>query len=219
MIDRVHVTGGDVPSPKLNCSSSDILSCLIVVSERIIEFSSFHCGHNMPLIKASVQELERTRVVPGSPPVTGMFDLTLRGMHIQNISADISSENLKKEMEKAFPNQGGFEVVRLGGCFGYKWQLTWSNKGGDQLPMEVSNARLVGDFPTVQLETVTDGGVWMSPIRGDMLRLPETQPQVIFNMNNWISLNKLVAYTCISGDCSVSDQVSDMFCTYLSNLV
>ena len=207
MIDSVHVTDGEVPSPKLNCSSSDTLSCLIVVNERIIEFSSFNCGHNMPLIKASVQELERTRVVPGSPPVTGMFDLTLEGMHSQNISADISSENLKKEMEKAFPNQGGFEVVRLGSCFGYKWQLTWSNKGGDQPPIEVSNTRLVGDFPNIKLETVTDGGAWMSPIRGDMLRLPETQPQVIFNMNNCtcMYLNKLVAY--ISRDGSISDQL------------
>ena len=44
--------------------------------------------------------------------------------------------------------------------------------------MEVIGTALEGDDPTVTVVTVRDGGMWLRPLRGDMVRLPELTPQV-----------------------------------------
>ena len=181
MIDSVYISGGVLPVPELTCSSLDLLSCSLLVSEYNIELSTYHCGIGIPLIEVSAEEVKPSRLVVGSPPVTGMFSLSLQGVYIHNIPADISAENLKKEMENAFPEEGGFEVTRFGNCYGYKWQVTWLNQGGDQLPMKASSTKLRGDSPDIEVETSTNGGTWLNQIRGDMIRQPETQPQVILS--------------------------------------
>ena len=72
----------------------------------------------------------------------------------------------------------GFEVTSSGACDGRKWEVAWKTKGGDQPPMQATGEGLIGSQPQVNVERVVDGGVWLRPLRGDMLRLPEYDPQV-----------------------------------------
>ena len=44
--------------------------------------------------------------------------------------------------------------------------------------MGVVSEKLVGPDVVATVMTVTNGGTWIRPLRGDMLRLPETEPQV-----------------------------------------
>ena len=71
----------------------------------------------------------------------------------------------------------GFEVTSTDACDGYKWNVAWETKGGDRPAMQASGEDLRGSDTQINVETVIDGGVWLRPIRGDMLRLPEYQPQ------------------------------------------
>ena len=72
----------------------------------------------------------------------------------------------------------GFSVSRGGSCTGYRWDVRWLNKPGDQPDMELSGRDLEGVDVEISFETRTDGGLWIRPLRGDMMRLPETEPQV-----------------------------------------
>ena len=69
-------------------------------------------------------------------------------------------------------------MTRTGTCAGYKWDVEWENKGGDIPSMEASGAGLGGSDPEITVETVVDGGVWVRPLRADMLRVPKDDPQV-----------------------------------------
>ncbi len=44
--------------------------------------------------------------------------------------------------------------------------------------MEVSGDDLVGSEVQIAVSVHTNGGLWIRPLRGDMLCLPETEPQV-----------------------------------------
>ena len=73
----------------------------------------------------------------------------------------------------------GFEVTRDGVCSGYSWDVAWATRGGDRPLFEAQDAgRLTGSEVEVGVATVLDGGTWIRPIRGDMLRLPHSEPQV-----------------------------------------
>ena len=71
-----------------------------------------------------------------------------------------------------------FSVTRGGSCSGYRWDVEWTNKQGDIALMGVSGEYLTGPESQITVETRTDGGTWVRPLRGDMLRLPEVEPQV-----------------------------------------
>ena len=63
-------------------------------------------------------------------------------------------------------------------CAGRWWDVSWETRGGDVPSMTVNGSGLRGSDPTVAVTTVVDGGMWLRPLRGDMLRLPEYSPQV-----------------------------------------
>ena len=72
----------------------------------------------------------------------------------------------------------GFEVSRSGSCTGYSWEIEWTTKGGDQPLVGVSGEDLRGSEVEISVESLLDGGTWIRPLRGDMLRVPKEQPQV-----------------------------------------
>ena len=69
-------------------------------------------------------------------------------------------------------------MSRSGSCSGYFWNVKWVDKPGDQPMMGVAGDRLVGSEPEIRIEGLVDGGTWIRPLRGDMMRTPETEPQV-----------------------------------------
>ena len=76
------------------------------------------------------------------------------------------------------PSFLGFSLSRGGSCTGYRWDVEWTDKPGDQTDMVVSGEDLEGADVQITVEALTNGGLWIRPLRGDMLRLPETEPQV-----------------------------------------
>ena len=118
------------------------------------------------------------RVAAGSLPVTGHFNLALQDNTITDIPVNSTGEEMKELLENGFSDQGGFAVTRSGSCAGYKWLVRWTARGGDQPTMNITDSDLAGVNASVTLKQRTEGGVFFRPLRGDMLRLPETSPQV-----------------------------------------
>ena len=71
-----------------------------------------------------------------------------------------------------------FTVSWSGSCSGYRWTINWVKTYGDQPLLNLTNIHLVGAPADVTATALRDGGLWIRPIRGDMLRLPELEPQV-----------------------------------------
>ena len=76
------------------------------------------------------------------------------------------------------PCISGFGVVPGGGCEGRWWDITWDTRGADVPSMTVDGTNLTGSDPIATVVTLIDGGMWLRPLRGDMLRLPQESPQV-----------------------------------------
>lgn len=72
----------------------------------------------------------------------------------------------------------GFEVSRFGTCSGYSWEIEWVGIGGDQPEMRVDGLGLYAPEVQIAVSTQVDGGTWLRPLRGDMLRVTENLPQV-----------------------------------------
>lgn len=72
----------------------------------------------------------------------------------------------------------GFSVTRSGSCAGYLYDVSWDTKGGDQPLLNVSGEDLEGTEPKIESQPLLDGGTWIRPLRGDMLRVPKEMPQV-----------------------------------------
>ena len=56
--------------------------------------------------------------------------------------------------------------------------MAWNTRTADVPSMTTNGTNLIGGDPMVSVVTVVDGGMWLRPLRGDMLRLPELSPQV-----------------------------------------
>ena len=67
-----------------------------------------------------------------------------------------------------------------GGCEGRWWDVAWETREADIPSMTANGDNLAGSEPMVSVVTMIDGGMWLRPLRGDMLRLPELEPQVCF---------------------------------------
>ena len=64
-------------------------------------------------------------------------------------------------------------------CEGRGWDVAWDTRLADVPSMTADGANLLGSDPLVAVAILVDGGMWLRPLRGDMLRLPELSPQVI----------------------------------------
>lgn len=76
----------------------------------------------------------------------------------------------------------GFSIERAGSCSGYSWAIEWEELGGDQQELSVNGSGLYAPFDAqIWTSTILDGGMWLSPVMGDMTRLPKNKPQVIYD--------------------------------------
>ena len=71
-----------------------------------------------------------------------------------------------------------FSVDRNGTCAGYFWVVEWAELGGDIPEMVVDGSGLYGEQVAIFVIPMLDGGTWLRPLRGDILRTPESEPQV-----------------------------------------
>jgi len=56
--------------------------------------------------------------------------------------------------------------------------VEWATTGGDQPTITVNGTGLTGNKVSVKAATIDDGGMFLRPIPGDMLRAAEIEPQV-----------------------------------------
>ena len=136
------------------------------------------CGYGLPLLTTSTEGVAISRLAAGVPPVTGTFDISFEEQTAFNIPADATDTDVKTLLESSLTNQGQFEVSRTGTCAGYQWSVRWVERGGDLPLMDANGSKLTGNEVVVSVLGSVDGGVWLRPFRGDMLRLPELNPQV-----------------------------------------
>ena len=111
--------------------------------------------------------------------MTGTFDLKINGQLVKDIPADVSADVLEMLLEANLKDEGGFEVSQLSDhCSGNSWQINWETRGGDRDPIGTDVSNLEGVEPVITVTTILNGGTWLRPIGGEMLRLPMTDPQV-----------------------------------------
>ncbi len=110
--------------------------------------------------------------------MNGTFDLKFMDEVIAGIPFDVDAATMKMLLEAILKNEGGFEVERNGLCSGYNWNIRWATKGGDLPLIEPDWTNLKGDDTMITVTTLVDGGTWLRPIGGEMLRLPMDEPQV-----------------------------------------
>ena len=56
--------------------------------------------------------------------------------------------------------------------------MSWDTREADVPSMTVNGTNLQGNDAMVSVVTLVDGGMWLRPLRADMLRVPELSPQV-----------------------------------------
>ncbi len=69
-------------------------------------------------------------------------------------------------------------MERTGHCARYDWTFTWKTHGGNHPEMTVNGSGLRGVEVVTEVRTIEDGGLFLDPIPGEFLRMPETQPEV-----------------------------------------
>jgi len=126
------------------------------------------------------------QTVGATSGVTGTFTVdapqysVIGSQTLQPIPFNATSSELENWLEQNY-DIGDIEVTPGGTCNGRWWNIKWLDRGGDQDQLVVNGSGLIqaiGDNASVVIETVVDGGVFMMPFRGDMLRLPKRSPQV-----------------------------------------
>ena len=180
-IDSLKVQRKVNSSPNLICPDDGIVTdCKLQMIDYTITYTVENCVTGLPLVTISGSEqVIVTRVSAGSPAVTGTFDVTFEGRTTYDISASTEAADIKEALESNFGSV--FDVSRGGSCSGYRWTVRWNDRGGDLPLMEANGTDLTGNQATVNVLHSVDGGIWLRPLRGDMLRLPELEPQVRIN--------------------------------------
>ena len=163
-----------------NVTSSELLSGLqLEVVSYTVAYTVLNCGSGMGPITATFPvgqsgSVAVRQLVQGSPTVSGTFSLSFQGYKTSSLAADSTESTLQTQLQSG----GKFSVFRRGTCAGYYWDITWLAAGGDQPLMVVNGTGLQGNNVTITMTTLVDGGVYIRPFRGDMLRVPYTTPQV-----------------------------------------
>ena len=165
-----------------NVTSTDLLSGLqLEVVRYTLTYTVPNCGSGIGPVSATIGagqpgSVTVLQLVQGSPAISGTFALSFQGYMTGNLAATTSAYALQTQLQNSFGGQ--FSVSQGGTCAGYYWDITWVTAGGDK-PLIVANGTgLQGINATINVVTLVNGGVYIRPFRGDMLRLPKTMPQV-----------------------------------------
>ncbi|XP_066284016.1 fibrocystin-L-like [Branchiostoma lanceolatum] len=139
-----------------------------------------------------IMVMRRTRATRG---VGGYFNMGYNGRNV-TVSAQVSAYDLQTLLLDTYPELQAYSlrVDKHGDCVSPEWTLTFSGGPCDAPDFQVSNVSLTGDDPEV-INYIIDGGVILSPIPGDMLATPHSEPQVTVIVND-------VPSTCHYGNCT-----------------
>ena len=166
-----------------------------------IRFTTFECGHNFTLIEvvndefySPITQFNITRIQQASPPIRGDFTLSQNSELSKAIDVQATADEVKQTLQETFQD-GEISIRRVGDCRGYAWDVEWVQSGGDKPTMDVNddNVKEFGDV-SIEVTTVTQGGLDLPFIPGDMLRNTHATPQLSLFVNN-------IPASCAMGEC------------------
>ncbi|XP_064639845.1 fibrocystin-L-like [Lineus longissimus] len=179
-----------------------------------IELDPYSCHHGFPLIKPynteevsaneyrqstwpSSTNIQVVQSVMATPPIGGKFDIIAGGgQRIKDIPYYANAETMKSHLE-ASGLVGAVTVLRIdSSCKRYTWHITFNTAIGYEAEIDVDGSNLTPAQANVAVSTVQEGGIMYYPIPGDMLRTPETTPQVT------VSINKIFSSCAANVSCS-----------------
>ena len=155
-----------------------------------VKYTVHDCAVGIPLLSYTTTNddlISVQRTVGATSGVTGEFTVsapqytTTGAQTMQTFSYNVDDSTLEKWLEETF-DIGDVQVTASGSCHAVTYNIQWLERGGDQEPLMVDGSGLVqevGDNTSIAVETITNGGVFLRPFRGDMLRLPKEDPQVL----------------------------------------
>ena len=187
-IDEIDVTRRSILYNGLNVSNSS--KYFAPLYSYTIEYTVHDCMVGIPLLTFTATNddlITIQQTVGATSGVTGTFTIdapqyaTIGSQtSLKPILFDAPASEVENWLEQNY-DIGDIQVTTDGTCNGRWWDINWLERGGDQDPLVVNGSGLiqvVGNNASVTVETMIDGGVFMRPFRGDMLRLPKKYPQV-----------------------------------------
>ncbi|XP_077171178.1 fibrocystin isoform X2 [Paroedura picta] len=205
-VDEIIVSDTDIVvfqkearPPHLHCRHIESVSVVGTPPIYNVSLLAADCCKELPLVslrgfvgEASVS-LTVQRVQMASPPLGGTFRIHLPNVVISGVPVSISSQHLHRLLQShtnnftaQYLNISDFLVTKdSSSCYQSRWTLIWLSTTGD-LPdiINVSAENLTGLNPAVTSRVVFDGGVFITPIFGDMLATPNDFTQVAVSVND-----------------------------------
>ena len=187
-IDEIDVTCRSLSYNGLNVADSS--KYFAPFYSYTIKYTVHDCMIGIPLFTFTATNddlITIQQTVGATSGVTGTFTIdapqyatTGSQNSLQHFSFDAPASEVENWLEQNY-DIGDIQVTTGGTCNGRWWDINWLERGGDQDPLIVNGSGLIqviGNSTSVAVETITDGGVFMRPFRGDMLRLLKKYPQV-----------------------------------------
>ena len=186
-IDEVDVQSDLIAYEGL--SVSDSLKYFTRYLTYTVEYTVHYCAVGIPLLSYTATNddlITIQKTVGATSGVTGEFTVfapqfAATGVQTwQTFPYNVDDSTLETWLEETF-DIGDIQVIGGGTCHEVTYDIQWLERGGDQEPLVVDGSSLIqeiGNNTSSDVETITDGGVFLRPFRGDMLRLPKKDPQV-----------------------------------------
>ena len=186
-IDEIDVTRRSVSYDGLSVSDSS--NYIVPFYSYTIEYTVHDCMAGIPLLNYNATNddlITIQRTASGTSGITGTFTIdapqygTIGSQSLQRILFNATASEVENWLEQNY-DIGDVDVTADGMCDTRWWDIKWVERGGDQDPLVVNGSGLiqaVGGNTSAVVETITDGGVFLRPFRGDMCRLPKEYPQV-----------------------------------------
>ena len=186
-IDEIDVDRRSISYNGLSASNSS--KYILPLYSYTVEYTVHDCMVGIPVLSYTANNgdlITIQQTIGATSGVTGTFTVeapqyaTIGSNTLQLIPFNATASEVENWLEQNY-NIGDIDVTTGGMCDGRWWDIKWLERGGDQDPLAVNGSGLiqaVGNNTSVAVETMVDGGIFMRPLRGDMLRLPKEYPQV-----------------------------------------
>ena len=187
-IDEIDVSRWSLSYNGLNVD--DLSKYFAPLYSYTIEYTVQDCMVGIPLLTFTATNddlITVQRTAGATSGVTGTFTIdapqyaTIGSQNsLKHFPFDAPASEVENWLEQNY-DIGDIQVTTDGTCSGRWWNINWLERVSGQDPLVVNGSGLiqvVGNNASVAVETITDGGVFMRPFRGDMLRLPKRYPQV-----------------------------------------
>ncbi|OWF48084.1 Fibrocystin-L [Mizuhopecten yessoensis] len=147
-------------------------------------------GHGFPIFTVDDTQVPPNttvsviRTVAASTPLSGTFDLTLRGQTITSIPVGIGRNDITAIIE-GFTDIGLVLVTSTGdGVFNMYWRFRFDTYPGNLEQIQMNSSTVSGDNVQSHVWTIQNGQYTIDPLYGEMLMTAHETPQVTVSIND-----------------------------------